>query len=178
MTHDLAGMPADEPRYFTEEGSCDEDEICVNSMPHDKQQQSWNGHPIATCVQTKDFLEDPQESERIHEGARMHGSNAGQYVGDALREIAAKKAGIVLAGDDGTKPIELDWLVVDVGAEGDGSGAGSSEVQQQQQRRTCRDCFGLRTQKAPVDANFLKIEATLLGTAVTAGVIWVTVFAG
>ena len=160
----LADMPPPEPRYFTEEGSCFDHEICVNSMPHERGDVS-----IATCVGTEYFLEDPEKSERVYEGSQGQGSSAGQYLGDALRAIGAKKAGIVVSGQDGTTPIELDSLEVDIGAEGGGS---------KMQQMKCRDCFGLRTHVAALDADLLKIEATLTATVATAGFIWVTFFAG
>ena len=162
MHYNLTGMPL-EPHYFSEEGSCSKDEICVNSIPHERQED-----PIATCVDSRAFPEDPRKKARIHEGAQGQESSTGQYIGDALRAIAAKKAGIVVSGEDEAIPIELDNLEVDIGVE-----SGGSKVQQ-----TCRNCFGMRTRVAALDAGLMKIEATLMATAATAGLIWVTIFAG
>lgn len=180
---DLTGMPANEPRYFREENMCEEGEICVDSLPPSKKQRqgasssssssSWSRwKPVATCVQVGYYIEDPQGDERKRKGQMVQESWPGESTKSGVMVIKAKRAGIVIAGKDGMEPAELDSLTVDVGTQ---SSSGLDEVQQQ---RTCRDCFGLRTQTASMDADFIKIEATLAGLAATAGVVLVTVFAG
>ena len=148
--------PPFEPSIVTEEGSCSENEICVNSMSH-----GAPGHGVATCVEMKDFLPDEDYSQSFtQEGTQQH-------VGDALREIGAKKAVIVFSEQNGAV-IELDSLEVDTGA----------EVGGRLQKQLCKDCFGMRTKKAAADADLMQIEATLIATTLAAGIIWVSVLAG
>ncbi len=126
---------------------------------------------MATCVNTNKFLPSPRDWGEFPQGAQRPGDNGGQYVGDALREIGQKKAGIAVSRADGSQVIGLNALEVDVGVRG-----GDDEGKVQQQR--CKDCYGMQTRTAPPDADFMNIEATLMATAAMAGIIWVTVFAG
>ena len=161
------GGPPAEPRLFAEHGSCAEHEICVNSMPHEV-----HGVPVATCVDMKNFLPTPRDSEDIRQGTQGQGSSTVQQIGSALQQIGAKKAGIAFSRPDASSVIELDALEVDVGMQGHDREVG------QKQQAACKDCYGMRTKIAPADADFMKIEATLMATAAMAGVIWVTIFAG
>ena len=159
------GLPA-EPRLFAEHGACAEHEICVNSMPHEV-----HGVPVATCVDMKTFLPTPRDSEDIRQGTQGQGSITEQQLGSKLHQIGAKKAGIAFSKQDASSVIELNALEVNVGMQGHDRGV---DLKQQ----ACKDCYGMKTQVAPAGADFMKIEATLMATAVMTGVIWVTVFAG
>ena len=178
---DLTGMPANEPRFFREEDVCEDGEICVDSVPPSKKQRQVSSSssssnrwkPVARCLQVGYYyVEDPQGDERNRKGQKVQESGPEQSAQSGVMVIKTKRAGIVIAGKDGMKPVELDSLTVDVGTQ---NSSGLDEVQQQ---RTCRDCFGLRTQTASMDADFIKIEATLAALAATAGVVLVTIFAG
>ena len=163
MGHDPAGALL-EPLPTFEGGSCSEHEICVNSMP------SWAyGREVATCVETKDFIPDDEYDHSVHQGAEgVPPGSTGKYIGDALREISARSAGIVASGSNGSTPLGLGWLEVDTGA----------EVGGKVQKQRCKDCFGLRVRETTPNADFMKIEATLMATTITTGLIWVSIFAG
>ena len=140
--------------------------------------------PVATCVARTRFVDAMrEEGERIRAGqggggvregegssGGGGGSAQGGNVGDALRAVGARRAGVVVSGTGGEWGVGMERLEVDVGGE-EGSGG---------QRWRCRDCFGLRTGVGEKDVGGLRIEGTVMTAAATAGLgfWWVTVFGG
>ena len=173
-----------EPLVTTETGACEPHEICVNDMP-----PTVTGQMMATCVDTNGFLRNDNPSTTIRQGSQdQHGdstepseqgpSNPGGSLDQewsieaALtavnRALGNRRASVVISGPNGTMPLGVRSLEVDTGAESGG------KVQQQ----TCSKCFGLRTQEAAANADFLSTKVTLMATTALTGLVWVTVFSG
>ena len=146
---------------------------------------------VATCVDMKGFLVGPNPTQSIHHGSQgpqavegaegsqhssqyLAGGGSGGFSVSAARLLRGKglgnrRASVIISGTNGTTPLGVESLEVDIGT------GGSGNVQQQQ---TCTDCFGLRTQKAAPNADFLATKATLMATTALTGLVWVAVFSG
>ena len=132
-----------------EEGSCDEDEICLNGL--------WRRTgfgAMARCVKQDDFrmmLDDGGESD-VRLGNRM--------------------ASVVLSRKDGSMPLEAGSMEAAYAESGEVSTEKFDDVYQ-----TCQDCFELHTQKSTPRTDSLKVEASLV-TAGAIGVVWLAVLSG
>lgn len=156
-----------------EEGACGPREHCVDDLELQ----------IATCVNLDEESETTDSAHQDSHNSQVNGYSKGSQQGSndpdggrtndfsqdiagltAGRGLGNKRVGIIVSAADGITPLGLQNLEVDLGIE-----SGS---------QTCQHCFGLRTQKAAADADFLTTKATLLATTAVTGFIWVTVFAG
>lgn len=175
-----------DPLITIEEGACGPHELCVDEWWHEDPNET-----TATCVDFTAFL-GPRNLTRItfrepldsNAGDAARGSGhghddpAGGGAGDfpldeakvsAGRGLGNRRASVIVSAADGSTPLGLQNLEVDLGVD---SGHRTEEQQ------TCHHCFGLRTQKAATDADFLMTKATLLATTAVTGLVWITIFAG
>lgn len=176
--------PLLQPLVTTEDGSCLAHEICVNDVAHGVTTPS-----MATCVNIDDFFDDDSQTEatrpetlRIEGGVATDtqpgglqdtaGGSGDPSMGDALqavdRVLGGKRASVVISGQDGVMPLGVRTLEVDTGAESGG----------RVQRQTCTKCFGLRTQEAAENTDFLNTKATLMAATALSGIVWMSVLSG
>ena len=133
--------------------SCTPIEICVNGLLG-----SDGVSQMASCVSKEYFVDLAQSTGADARGGAVN--------------LIGMMASVVVSQTDATTPLGVGDIEVDSGVS---ATAGST-----MKRRTCRDCFELSTRRFAPETDFLRTEATVVGTgslAVT-GILWMAVLSG
>ena len=138
-----------DPPVLAEEGSCWDDEICIDGIFADQ------GYPaLASCVLEEDY--NHNEDEDIEE------------------ELEGRGAQITVTALDGRAPMRMRNLEIEAARRGNRYG-GSGRLET---IRECGDCFQLKTKALAAGTTHLKMEATAMTAGAMAGILWVTVLSG
>ena len=133
------------PPVLAEEGSCWEDEVCVDGIFAQK------GYPaLASCVLEEDYKEEDDE--------------------DASQRLGGSSAQITVTALDHRVPVKMRQLGIEAAKRGNRN-AGSSSMET---IKECVDCFQLTTDALAPDTDTLKIEASVMTAGALTGVIWMT----
>ena len=110
---------------------------------------------IASCMKMDDFTEDDNNSRED-----------GQ-----IEWLTGRSARVVITAPDGATPLTMSGMEVDSGRRSGGN----------VRKKTCTNCFELKTGMFEEGTNSLKLEASVVNTAAAAaavGIAWVAVFSG
>ena len=143
----------DEVPLVGEEGSCEEDEICINGLS-----RRTGYSAMARCVNKDDF--------------RMMSGDGG----DSSVELGNRMASVVLSRYDGSTPLGVGSM--EAAYAESGPVPPPKEADFHQPDRTCEDCFELITPRSAPKTDNLKIEASLVTAGAIGGVLWLAVLSG
>ena len=177
------------PSMVTENGSCHQDEICVDGEL---------GEGVAYCVNKSEFglLNQLKEGEDDEGGGVNGGSIKGSGSNRGRRKKNGDKGGwitvgrkgglggrvarMVVSGQDGVLPMKVNGIDLKAGVWGKSGDVveGGGDVVVRQEKK-CENCFELKTGRMGDEIDFLGTEAKMMveGTmaAAATGLVWLLV---
>lgn len=182
-----------EPIDTIEEGTCEPNELCVEDTVNvmatcvnrddfieankDTDSDQSDGDTNSSVNQESQGSHEVNSNPEGFKHGHQHPATGGHT--DDLSRLAAeflteralgnRKTSVIVSAADGTTPLNLQNLEVDLGIDN------GHRIEKQ---KKCDHCFGLRTQRATANTDTLMTKATLLATTAVTGIVWITVFAG